>query len=139
MKLIMAVCLLGMTTFSNVTLANSINIQVKNVKINKGAISCSLYNQAKGFPKEEAAVAQQRVDANVDSVSCIFNHLIPGIYAVSVMHDLNDNHKMDKNFIGAPKEDWGVSNNVRPTLRAPTFEEASFELKEAINIEIKLE
>ena len=36
--------------------------------------------------------------------------------------------RVDANFIGLPTEQWGVSNNARPTLRAARFEEASFKV-----------
>jgi uncharacterized protein (DUF2141 family) len=35
---------------------------------------------------------------------------------------------VDTNFVGMPTEQWGVSRNVRPTLRAPRFDEASFKV-----------
>jgi uncharacterized protein (DUF2141 family) len=59
-------------------------------------------------------------------VTCRFEALAPGDYAVAVSHDLNGNKKADTNFVGIPTEAWGVSNNVRPGLRAPRFDEARF-------------
>jgi uncharacterized protein (DUF2141 family) len=38
-----------------------------------------------------------------------------------VAHDLNGNHKTGTNWVGLPLEPWGVTNNVRPILRAPKF------------------
>ncbi|MEC5216738.1 uncharacterized protein (DUF2141 family) [Actimicrobium sp. GrIS 1.19] len=34
----------------------------------------------------------------------------------------------DTNFIGLPMEQWGVSNEVRPRMRAPRFDEAAFKV-----------
>jgi uncharacterized protein (DUF2141 family) len=51
-----------------------------------------------------------------------------GSYAVSIGHDLNGNKRVDTNFIGLPTEQWGVSNNARPSLRAPRFDEAVFKV-----------
>jgi len=64
--------------------------------------------------------------ARKGSVTCVFEGLPPGQYAVSASHDLNGNRKTDTNFIGLPREDWGVSNNVRPAMRPPRFNEAGF-------------
>ncbi len=36
----------------------------------------------------------------------------------------------DTPFPGIPREAWGVSNDVRPTLRPPRFDEAVFEIRE---------
>jgi uncharacterized protein (DUF2141 family) len=61
-----------------------------------------------------------------------------GKYAISVMNDQNGNKILDKNLIGIPKEEWGVSNNVRPNLRAPKFEEAVFEVDEKSDLTLKI-
>lgn len=80
------------------------------------------------------------VDALTAGVVCIFPNVAAGSYAVSIAHDTNGNKKVDTNFLGIPKEGWGVSNNVMPTMRAPTFEEARFLVKEGapVDIEVKL-
>lgn len=65
---------------------------------------------------------------------CEFTDLAAGTYAVSAAHDRNGNGKTDRNFVGIPSEPWAVSNNVRPTLRAPRFAESALTLA---NDEIK--
>ena len=47
------------------------------------------------------------------------------------MHDVNGNRRADTNLVGMPVEQWGVTNNARPTLRAPRFDEAAFAVAEA--------
>ena len=69
-----------------------------------------------------------------------FDQLEPGSYAITVYHDKNDNRRFDKNRLGIPREAWGVSNNVRPRLRAPRFDEAMLVLTSAageIRVEIR--
>ena len=61
-----------------------------------------------------------------------------GIYAIKVLVDNNDNGKIDLNFFGIPKEQFGFSNNVRGILGVPKFEKASFKLSSNKKIEIKL-
>ena len=48
-----------------------------------------------------------------------------GVYAIKVLVDNNDNGKMDLNFFGIPKEQFGFSNNVLGILGVPKFEKAS--------------
>jgi len=57
--------------------------------------------------------------------------LPPGDYAVVVTQDVNDNGKLDTNFIGLPTEPYAFSNNVHPTLRPPHFEECKVAIAEA--------
>ena len=37
----------------------------------------------------------------------------PGTYAIGVYIDENDNEKLDTNFLGIPKEQYGFSNNAK--------------------------
>lgn len=108
--------------------AQELIIKVTMVKSTKGEVGCALFNNAAGFPNAEAALSVQRQAPGTDSVVCRFTDIKPGPYAVAVSHDLNGNRRTDTNFLGIPTEDWGVSNNVRPNLRAPTFDEARFEV-----------
>ena len=56
--------------------------------------------------------------------------LLHGEYAIAVFVDLNGNGKMDKNFFGIPKEQYGFSNNVMGRMSAPTFDQAKFTITE---------
>ena len=79
--------------------------------------------------------------ADSDEVTCKFTDITIGNYAVSVAHDENTNKKVDTNFVGMPTEAWGVSNNIRPLMRAPRWQEAQFSLamdeKKIINIQLE--
>lgn len=93
-----------------------------------GDIGCALFSSASGFPLDPSkAVATQRHRAGA-SVTCRFEGLRPGTYAVAASHDANRNGKTDRNFVGIPKEAWGVSRGVRPAMRAPRFEEAAVQV-----------
>ena len=103
-----------------------------------GNIGCALFSNPKGFPMD-AAGAIQKFSQNIPTgTEFVFSNLKSGKYAVSVMNDQNGNKILDKNLLGIPKEAWGVSNNVRPTLRAPKFEEATFEIDEKNDLTIKI-
>ena len=52
-----------------------------------------------------------------------------GEYALMVYYDENGNGRMDKNFIGIPKEPLGFSNRYRPKA-PPAYERAAFKLGE---------
>jgi uncharacterized protein (DUF2141 family) len=64
--------------------------------------------------------------------------LPPGEYAVSSYHDINSNGKLDRYFIGKPKEPYGFSNNVNP-FGKPSYNECKFTLANSPkSISIKL-
>jgi uncharacterized protein (DUF2141 family) len=107
-------------------LAADLVVTVNGVTERRGEIGVSLYATPEGFPTDNARAIQLWLPANNDSVTFRFPDLAPGRYAVAASHDLNGNRKVDTNFLGIPKEAWGVSNNPRPALRAPRFDEAVF-------------
>jgi uncharacterized protein (DUF2141 family) len=53
--------------------------------------------------------------------------------------DSNKNEKLDTNFFGIPKEQFGFSNNAKGRFGPPSFESASFELDALKEISINLE
>lgn len=53
--------------------------------------------------------------------------LPPGEYAVSSFQDVNDNGKLDRYFIGKPKEPYGFSNNIKP-FGPPSYKDCKFNL-----------
>ncbi|MCU0774119.1 MAG: DUF2141 domain-containing protein [Ideonella sp.] len=103
-------------------------VRVSGIEPPLGQIGCALFADASGFPMDNRQAQQQWVPAQADGATCRFVGVKPGRYAISIGHDLNGNRRVDANLLGMPTEPWGVSNNVRPTLRAPRFEEAVFTL-----------
>lgn len=103
-------------------------VKVSGMTERFGQIGCALFATDKGFPMDDAAARVLWVPSDVNGVTCRFTDVAEGTYAVSIAHDLNGNKKVDTNFVGLPTEAWGVSNNVRPTLRAPKFAEAAFKV-----------
>ena len=49
-----------------------------------------------------------------------------GELAFAVYHDENNSGEIDKNLIGIPKERYAFSNNIKPTFKAPSFEDCKF-------------
>ncbi len=56
-----------------------------------------------------------------------FEGVPAGEYALVVYHDENENGRLDKNFIGIPKEPIGFSNRYKPK-GPPTFDRSRFAL-----------
>ena len=101
-----------------------------------GTLMLAIYNNAEAF--EGSVVKEKRSEIGVykglelylepmDSTQ--LNTEIPdGEYAIAFFIDANGNKKLDKNFLGIPKEQYGFSNNAMGTLSAPTFEQAKFKV-----------
>ncbi|WP_203070092.1 DUF2141 domain-containing protein [Falsiroseomonas ponticola] len=122
-------------------LAAELTVSVTNIRSAEGRIGCLLFNAERGFPGDPtAALLLRSQPAATAGVRCRFEGIAPGTYAVAVSHDANGNGRTDTNMFGIPTEDWGVSNNIRPTMRAPRFEESAVTVAEGPprGIEIRL-
>ena len=58
----------------------------------------------------------------------------PGTYAVKLHIDENENGELDTNFLGIPKEQYGISNNIQFL----NFKRASFVIDDYKKIQIDL-
>ena len=103
-------------------------IVVSGLRSDKGEVGCALFSAAGGFPLDVSGARVFWQPARRAGVECRFEGLAAGTYALAVSHDLNGNRRTDRNLVGIPTEAWGVSNEVRPRLRAPRFSEAAFQI-----------
>lgn len=111
---------------SNAT--DRLTVRVTGARDAKGRIIVYLFRDPQGFPTDTSKIIRQQsvnIDPNTMAAMVVFKDLPPGMFAVTVLHDENDNGKMDTNFLGIPTEGYGASNDPNK-MRAPTFEEAKF-------------
>jgi uncharacterized protein (DUF2141 family) len=118
----------------------AITVRITGFRNSDGFAYVALYNQADGFPAVKAkALKIQHGTIQNGEVLLRFDQLPPGTYAVVMYHDENANGVYDTNLLGIPKEGWGASNDPRPRIRAPRFDEAKFEVNHPEQtVEIKL-
>lgn len=118
----------GLAAASGAGTAAEVVVRVSGLSAPLGQVGCSLFAVAAGFPMDIASARNLWLPADAKGVTCRFTDVPEGTYAVSVGHDLNGNKRVDTNLIGLPTEQWGASKNVRPTMRPPRFDEASFKV-----------
>ena len=114
----------------------SIKVTVKGADSNDGKIFIALYNTEANFLDKTYKGTKSEINNNQCSIT--FEDIPEGVYAVSVFHDENDNGKMDTNFMGIPKEDYGCSNDASGFMGPPKWRDAKFQLKENKSITISL-
>lgn len=131
--LFLLACLLGASTSEKPA---TLTIYVSNIPDNKGEILLGLIAEADkdGFPEEtESFVKKAIVKVNGPEVKIIFEDIPPGTYAFSLLHDTNGNKVMDKSFFGLPEEGYAFSNNFKPVLSAPNFDDCAFQIEPGEN------
>lgn len=102
---------------------NRLEVVVKNVKEAKGNVRVGIFKDEKTFLKE--AVIGKVVKATTGEVTVVFDNVPAGTYAVSVIHDENENGELDSGMFGIPKEGFGFGNDAMGTFGPPSFQKAS--------------
>ena len=130
--------------FTPKSFAEESSLKINILNLDKpGVLYLSICKDAAGF--------EETVENESEEASCItsageielqnfeINGMIPhGEYAISLFVDSNGNKRIDKNFLGIPKEQYGFSNNVMGRMSAPTFEQAKFLVAGPTSQNIKL-
>ena len=115
----------------------SVTLDISITKFNKGSILIALYESEESYMKESYKSADILVKNN--KAKFIFHSIKKGVYAFSFFHDLNNNKKLDTNFLGIPKEPYGFSNNKKGRFGPPKFNEASLEINKNSYYKISIE
>ncbi len=104
-------------------------VEITGLKSNKGKCLVYVYKSEKGFPTD-TKYATSAVTATIQNGSCsaVVKDMPTGEYAIMVVHDANDNGKIDTNFIGMPKEGIGTSNNAKSSFGPPSFDDSKFKI-----------
>jgi len=104
----------------------SITVVVSSLVSTTSTVKLYFYNTAAGFLKHGQWAFSKSVKPEGKSEFTLPIELPKGEWAVAITQDLNNNDKVDKNFIGIPTEPYAFSNNIRPTVAAPKFDECKF-------------
>ena len=122
----------------NQTETYALTVKVEKLQNSKGVVQFALYNKDGSIPDEDYKNYYRLEKAKiVNSKSEItFKNLPQGKYAVNILHDENNNGKIDKGLL-LPKEGIGFSNYQSIGLRnRPNFSKASFELNADKTIDV---
>ncbi len=99
-----------------------------------GNITFTLYgSRPTAFLAHNGSIAIDRITLAGTSADACFVVSTPGIYALAVYHDENNNHHFDRSAIGLPVEGYGFSNNAATFLGPPSFASARFTVKPGDN------
>ncbi len=123
---------------SNFGLAQNSNlvVTVSGIKNNIGLLTVELYNAKGKFLKTAYKTISSAIKSNTATVT--FIGIPKAEYTVMAYHDENNNKKLDKNFIGMPKEAVACSNNAKGFMGPPKYEDAKFNITADSKISIKM-
>lgn len=118
----------------------NLTVEIENLRNSKGIVQITLYNKDGSIPDEHYKNYHKIEKATIKNgkAECTFSNLPQGNYALNILHDENNNGKVDKGLV-LPKEGIGFSNYLSIGLsNRPSFKKASFELNQNKTVKVKV-
>lgn len=104
----------------------SLIIHVTGFRNTKGLLGAELFTSPAGWPENvDKSFRHAHFPIEGDHGTARFDHIPAGKYGVVILHDENENQKLDRNLFLVPKEGFGFANNPRVLLVAPSIEKAT--------------
>ena len=104
-------------------------LEISHITAQTGDVHVAIFNSQGTFLKDKQYILAKRfvVDNQTGSFMRVEIPNLPyGTYAMSIYHDINNNHILDQSGLGIPIEPYALSNNVKVKWRRPSFEECKF-------------
>ena len=123
--------------------SGELKVTVENIK-REGVLYMAVYDDKDVFESDRGENSEQRpgiVGGLIKAVEAGRTEgvieLREGTYAIGFYIDKNQNEKIDTNFLGIPKEQFGFSNDVMGKFGPPSFEAASFAHKDETELTMR--
>lgn len=138
-KLLFSIYIILSTTYL-LKAQGTLVVTITGLANNKGICKTCLFNNATSFEDEtnKKPFTCTALPIKDKKAEATFSNIPAGTYAILVFHDVNQNNKMDVNFLGIPKEGYGASKNKLPFASAPTFKDNQFTVADQANCSINI-
>lgn len=116
----------------------SVAVSLEGMRNHKGLVQACLTSDPKAFPNCDKDPAAHRLTINgAQTAPLVFEHVHPGRYAISLLHDENGNGRVDK-MLMMPKEGFGFSRNAPVRFGPPSFGSAAFDVAAGAQMKMTL-
>jgi uncharacterized protein (DUF2141 family) len=110
-----------------------LTVVITNLRSAQAPVILGLYRDNDSFLHDEGRLKAYTFVPNGKTLTAQISDQEYGEYAISIYQDENSSGKMDKNILGIPKEGYCLSNNFRPKLKAPSYDDCKFDYDEKSN------
>ena len=118
---------------------SKVSIYITNIRSDKGVLRLAMYDHPDQFPQHPMkSFTYEKTMLKDLYMEVVMMDIPPGIYAISLLDDENEDDCMNYNFLRMPREGYGFSNNVIPRLKCPPFDKCSFQISEG-NTRLEIE
>lgn len=103
-------------------------ITVTGLRNTRGLVRACMTTDAKGFPDcQKDPTAYSKSVKAAEGMVIDFGPVRPGRYGIALLHDENENGKVDK-LLMVPKEGFGFSRDAKVRMGPPRFDEAAIDV-----------
>lgn len=103
-----------------------LTITITDLKSPTAPVIFSVYEDPETYLQPKAQLKTYRFVPKGETLRIKLTDLEFGTYAIAFYQDMNDSGELDKNGLGIPKEPYAFTNDIRPKLKAPTFDDCKF-------------
>jgi hypothetical protein len=138
--IVIATTFLGFKSFGQTTQNIPFNLKVTNVKDEKSTIHVGFYKKENNFPtQQQHAFAKEIGPGKKGEIYVTWNDVPEGEYSLAIYQDIDNSGRMKTNMFGYPKEPFGFSQNFKPKMSKPKFNQCMITFNSNSNyFEVKL-
>lgn len=131
--------LLPLLLAGNAPAPTSITVDVTGLRNAKGMVWLCMSANPRLFPEGcDKDPAHRTASMRADQPGpMVIRDVMPGRYAIVLLHDENGNKKMDKTLF-LPKEGFGFSRDAPVKMSAPKFDAAAFDVTGGTPVRMKM-
>ena len=111
----------------------TLTVQVEGVSAKGGNLRVGLFDAATFAVRGSKPVNGRVVPATAGTMSVTLEGIVPGEYGVKVLDDENANGVMDFKMGFMPGEPYGFSNDAKPNMGPPAWNDAKVAVKPGSN------
>ena len=101
-------------------------VEVTNLRSTDGTVRACITSDAHRFPQcRDDAHSHKLVVPAGDAAELHFRNVLPGTYAIALLHDENDNGRADRALSMIPREGFGFSRDAPVRMGPPSFADAA--------------
>jgi uncharacterized protein (DUF2141 family) len=112
----------------------ALRVRIRGLASSDGQIKIAIYRSAESYTTRRGSFHKALLPITDQQCEWDLQGLPAGEYAVMFYHDENGNEHLDKNLFGIPTESFGFSNDARPRLGPPPFEQVKFRIGDGLTI-----
>lgn len=109
----------------------SLEVEVEGLRNTRGLVHVCITRDQHAFPDCRSDRSAHRQTIAATDRSLHLKGLEPGRYAVTLFHDENANHRLDK-LLGIPREGFGFSRNPKMRMGPPRYDKVEIELRSGL-------